>query len=190
MNNCFVSRAFVLSCRNNTASPNKQFKSKIGFPHEYKPNIHELKQLFDDTKRAQISSYAAEQQQQQPQSKPSQKSHQRTYSDAKPTLIESDLNSFDLRMQSRNNAFNFERAKQKFDNSGRSSNNQKQPIYSVSQKQSGSFIPKRNTAYLENNHQNGDPFVTSPCYDEANNKGNYSMTSSINLDGLKVSDDE
>lgn len=96
-------------------------------------------------------------------------------------------------MQSRNNAFNFERAKQKFDNSGRTNNPQKQPIYSVSQKQSSSFIPKRNTTYLENNHQgpNDDPFVTSPMYNEENlSKGNYSMTSSINLDGLKVSDDE
>lgn len=193
---CYVSVALlcpVLS-RNSTASPNKHFKSKIGFPHEYKPNIHELKQLFDDTKRSHISSYANVSEQQQIQ-KPSQKSHQRTYSDAKPTLIDPDLNSFDLRMQSRNNAFNFERAKQKFDNSGRPTSNlqQKQPIYSVSQKQSSSFIPKRNTSYHENNHQasNDDPFVTSPIYaDENLSKGNYSMTSSINLDGLKVSDDE
>ncbi|XP_063699389.1 coiled-coil domain-containing protein 102A isoform X1 [Culicoides brevitarsis] len=177
-----------LHSRNNTASPNKQFKTKIGFPHEYKPNIHELKQLFDDTKRSHISSYASENpsSQQAPVTKPSQKSHQRTYSDAKPTLIESDLNSFDMRMQSRNNAFNFERAKQKFDNSSRSN---KQPIYSVSQKQAGSFIPKRNS-YLENNYED----VTSPGFNDeapiANSKGNYSMTSSINLDGLKVSDDE
>lgn len=173
---------------NNTASPNKHFKSEIGFPHEYKPNIHELKQLFDDTKRSHISSYASNIGNSEQKHG---KSHQRTYSDAKPTLIDSDLNSFDLRMQSRNNAFNFERAKQKFDGRSGSNSHQKQqaqPIYSVSQKQSNSFIPKRNT-YLETNAANTDEgFVTSPYKDDS--KGNYSMTSSINLDGLKVSDDE
>lgn len=179
-----------------TASP-KHYKSKLGLPSEYKPNIHELKQLFDDSKRSHGH---------EPQ-KP--KSHQRTYSDAKPTLIDSDLGSFDMRMQSRNNAYNFERAKQKFDNQSSRSKARNQPIYAVSQKQqqqhpnshyTPSNIPKRNT-YHENSSHGVDSFpiklesnqqhvvVTSP-YDDHSSKGNYSMTSSINLDGLKVSDDE
>lgn len=138
--------------------------------------------MFDDSKRFE--------------KRQENKSHQRTYSDAKPTMVEGGLGSYDLR-NGRSHVMAFEKAKQKFDkNSGRSSQNSK----SSKPQHYQSNIPKRNNYMMEHsagggaesleNSLNMDPGVTSPYDDNSSSKGNFSMTSSINLDGLKVSDDE
>lgn len=158
----------------------------MGLPHEYKPNINELKQLFDDSKRFE--------------KRQENKSHQRTYSDAKPTMVEVGLGSYDLR-NGRSHVMAFEKAKQKFDaKNGRSAQGGK----SSKPQHFQSNIPKRNNYMMEHsmgssmmggsesleNSINMDPGVTSPYDDNSSSKENFSMTSSINLDGLKVSDDE
>lgn len=100
----------------------------------------------------------------------------------------------------RSHAYNFEKAKQKFDQSqlsrsGRSSHNSNKP---AKPQQFQSNIPKRSNYLVEpgaggsdlSASLNMDPGVISPYDDNSSSKGNFSMTSSINLDGLKVSDDE
>lgn len=115
-------------------------------------------------------------------------------------MVEGGLGSYDLR-NGRSHVMAFEKAKQKFDKSnGRSSQNSK----SSKPQHFQSNIPKRNNYPMDHSggslllggaesldsSLNMDPGVTSPYDDNSSSKGNFSMTSSINLDGLKVSDDE
>lgn len=160
----------IYICRSSN-SPNKHFKQQIGLPHEYKPNIHELKQLFDDSKRPSSGRAAP---------------FQRNYSDAKTSVVDTDLGNLSMRQR---NAFNFEKAKQKFDNNVSRRNTSK------SQSTNGediknyppSNIPKRTTLTSEN--VDPEHLLLSP-YEDKLTRSSFSMTSSINLDSLKVSDDE
>lgn len=149
----------------------KHFKTQIGLPHEYKPNIHELKQLFDDSKRPGSGRAAP---------------FQRHYSDAKTSVVDTDLGNLSIRQR---NAFNFEKAKQKFDNNVSRRNTSKSASNGedVIKNYPPSNIPKRTTLTSEN--VDPDHILLSP-YEDKLTRSNFSMTSSINLDSLKVSDDE
>lgn len=171
LNTTFISILWTLLFGRSQNSP-KHFKSKLGLPHEYKPNIHELKQLFDDSKRSNggLSSH---------------NSGYRAFPDAKPPIIDTDLTGLNLRQR---NALNFEKAKQKFDNASRRATGKSVSSNDGSKNYPPSSIPKR--TYPDQVETDGAfQSITSPFEDKLT-RSSFSMTSSINLDGLKVSDDE
>lgn len=125
--------------------------------------------------------------------------HQSMYYDAKPSLVESE-NIYERKSGS-HQKFDFEKAKQKFDRSHKSMT----PSTGGGPKQakgyhgsSSASSSKRNS----NNYDMNDSLLASdklnlndaiPYFDEnVNKKGKESvyMKTSLNLDGLKVSDDE
>lgn len=130
------------------------------------------------------------------------------YYDAKPSGIDLDNPFGDLK--SDNSMFDFERAKQKFDNNARSKSqlsNSKSNSSSSKHSNSVSGIPKRNTSYHDNTNLhlnlNENAMLTKQnindtiqFFDEnyRNSKGGgskrNSKTNSINLDGLKISEDD
>lgn len=171
-----------------------------------------------------------------------------SYYDAKPSFIDNE-DPYDTKDKSLNNMFDFERAKQKFDNisrstggggshlnSKRSSSGQSQSKHASSSSASNSGIPKRqssltagvsgvgtnNSGYYDCNNFSGDrprddsiPMLSSKAlgmggggganggindaiqfFDHDNQRGggvgklNITKVNNINLDGLKVSEDD
>lgn len=87
--------------------------------NEFKPNINDLKQLFDDSKRLNVEKL------QQQQHMQSQLQHQKNnYYDAKPSFLEHET-FLDCK-----NRVDFERVKQKFDSKSQSPSNMKIPAVS------------------------------------------------------------
>ncbi|XP_059613909.1 coiled-coil domain-containing protein 102A isoform X2 [Phlebotomus argentipes] len=133
-------------------------KQQSYYDSSYKPNINDLRQLFDDTKR---------------------KSDSRGYFPGKsqPHSMYYDEGVFEGRQQ-RSNMFDFERAKQKFDK------NEKK----MSGKGGGKKITESCSTELGISKQNFNETVQ--FFDENMRKKDAYMKTSLNLDGLKVSDDE
>ncbi|XP_065080728.1 coiled-coil domain-containing protein 102A isoform X1 [Ochlerotatus camptorhynchus] len=156
-------------------------KSNFTSNSNYKPNINDLKQLFDsrhyNDRQMQSKSRSSG-----TETQPSFLSG--SYYDAKPTFIDSD-SPYDVKDKSLNNMFDFERAKQKFDNISRSaapggganskrSSSQGQngsKHHSSSQASSVSGIPKRQssgaTASSSNTNNSGSG-LTGSYYDSNN----------------------
>lgn len=130
-------------------------KSNFTSNSNYKPNINDLKQLFDSRH------YNDRQLQSKSRSSGTTETHPSflsgSYYDAKPTYIDND-SPYDVKDKSLNNMFDFERAKQKFDNisrsaggvgppnSKRSSSSQNGSKHHSSQSSSVSGIPKRQSS--------------------------------------------
>ncbi|XP_038115991.1 coiled-coil domain-containing protein 102A isoform X2 [Culex quinquefasciatus] len=224
-------------------------KSNFTSNSNYKPNINDLKQLFDNSRH-----YGERQSQSKSKSGagPALDSQPMflsgSYYDAKPSFIDNE-DPYDTKDKSLNNMFDFERAKQKFDNisrstggggshlnSKRSSSGQSQSKHASSSSASNSGIPKRqssltagvsgvgtnNSGYYDCNNFSGDrprddsiPMLSSKAlgmggggganggindaiqfFDHDNQRGggvgklNITKVNNINLDGLKVSEDD
>ena len=161
-------------------------KSNFSSNLNFKPNINELKQLFDNSRHFNVQ----------------QKQHfsgSGSYCDAKPSFIDCD-NPFEIKDKSLN-MFDFEKAKQKFDNISRSSSGNSKPS-SRSSNQHPSFIkplssssgnsapPKRpnNLNNDPNNIPNNKQNEQIQYFD--NNKLNFTKSTNVNLDGLKISEDD
>ncbi|XP_058837206.1 coiled-coil domain-containing protein 102A isoform X1 [Topomyia yanbarensis] len=126
---------------------NYKASNKANFSNSnYKPNINDLKQLFDNSRH-----YNERQLQSKTRVNETQPSFlSGSYYDAKPSYISNDT-SFDIKDKSLNNMFDFERAKQKFDNiarpAGPSANggsNANSRRSSTSQNSSSNFIKHNN----------------------------------------------
>lgn len=192
--------------------------SKSNFPHDYKPNINDLRQLFDDNSRHHA------------EHKKHHSSHRRSgiYADAKPTTA-IDENIFELKNPNGNSHqsqsivsaaipstrnIEFERVKQKFDKptnaTGSSARNKKARNFSsflkFSNKRSECVPNETDASKLSNtvmaaaavNGLNEDA-SNGLCGNEkiktnerltVNKKKDAYMNSSMNLDGLKVSEDD
>lgn len=100
---------------------------------DYKPNINDLKQLFDDSKRINVDKLQQQQHFQQMQ-------QQKAYYDAKPSFLEQEIFT-----ECKNRA-DFERVKQKFD--GKPQNNMKIP--SIANKFGNSSIPSSSSSKQQN----------------------------------------
>lgn len=189
--------------------------SKSNFPHDYKPNINDLRQLFDDNSRHHA------------EHKKHHSSHRRSgiYADAKPTTaIDENL----LELKNANQSLSivtaaipstrnieFERVKQKFDKppnaTGSSARNKKARNFSSFLK----FSNKRNecvpnetdasklsntvmAAAINGSSMNEDASIGLGANEKTktnerltvNKKKDAYMNSSMNLDGLKVSEDD
>lgn len=188
--------------------------AKSNFPHDYKPNINDLRQLFDDNSRHHA------------EHKKHHSSHRRSgiFADAKPTTA-IDEHIFELKggnghqtqsivtaaiPTTRN--IDFERVKQKFDKpsnaTGSSTRNKKARNFSSFLKFSNKrneCVPNEtdasklsNTALAAVNGLNDDPSIGLSMNEKiktnerltVNKKKDAYMNSSMNLDGLKVSEDD
>lgn len=190
--------------------------SKSQFPHDYKPNINDLRQLFDDNSR-----HHGEQ-------KKHQSSHRRSgiYADAKPTTVV-DENILEMKnghghqshsiltaaIPSTRN-IEFERVKQKFDKpsnaTGSSARNKKARNFSsflkfsnkrnecVPNETDASKLSNTAMAVTVNSASEDVPIGLGVANDKVktnerltvNKKKDAYMNSSMNLDGLKVSEDD
>lgn len=187
--------------------------SKSNFPHDYKPNINDLRQLFDDSSRHHA------------EHKKHHSSHRRSgvYADAKSTTA-IDENIFEMKNtngssghQSQSIAMalipttrniEFERVKQKFDKpsnaTGSSARNKKARNFSSFLKFSNKrneCVPNETDASKLVNAVNGmseDAPIGANANEKiktnerltVNKKKDAYMNSSMNLDGLKVSEDD
>lgn len=175
-----------------------------------KPNINDLKQLFDDNfKRHNNMIDNNSSSNKQNMLDPST----RSYYDAKPSFIEAD-NPFEQQntksILTQRNMFDFERAKQKFDNQTASRMKNAQ-LFSKHQNSSSKNSHKRNSSSSDNNMLNMAPEQLQPTsapfnkqnfnetvqfFDENNmrhgnnKKDSYGKGNNLNLDGLKVSEDD
>uniref|UniRef100_A0A1B0CCC8 Coiled-coil domain-containing protein 102A n=2 Tax=Lutzomyia longipalpis TaxID=7200 RepID=A0A1B0CCC8_LUTLO len=152
----------------------------------YKPNINDLRQLFDDSKRGGIDyrggfpptkgQVVDSKGQQIPQS----------MFDAKGSFLDSE-NSLDGR-HNKNNMFDFERAKQKFDKSGKLSSKNSSCGSRNASSSGRKFTESLSTDLGISKHNFNE---TVQFFDENLRKkdGSY-MKTSLNLDDLKISDDE
>ncbi len=177
--------------------------------NEMKPNINDLKQLFDDSKRLNVEKM---QQQQQMQS---HLLHQKSnYYDAKPSFLENEM------LLDCKNRADFERVKQKFDAKSPQSSQSNMKIPTVSNKYSQSSIPsasssssKPQNSNLLRKHQNNsgskasnipvninetiqffdnDPRSQKNVYagKKQNDLDDENCAENLNIDSLDVSDDE
>lgn len=157
---------------------------------EYRPNINDLKQIFDDSKRMNIGLKS------------------KNYSDAKPSLLPQDELFFDGKSRSE-----FERVKQKFDsrNSTRSHMNSSSKNSSrKSERNSASQRIARSTdLHFDEPKNNMNIHDNSPVFDcealaskssfqkqlkaqlsQEKQDNTIDLACSFNLDGFKVSEDD
>lgn len=195
--------------------PPNSSTSKTNFPLDYKPNINDLRQLFDDTSRHH----------EHKRHHHSSSHHRRSaiYADAKPTTATIDDNLFDLKTTNGNghasshsmvvspsampNVRNpeFERVKQKFDKpanaTGSSTRNKKARNFSSFLKFSNKrneLVPNETDASKLSNAAVDVVLTDDVPTDKmktnerltGNKKKDAYMNSSMNLDGLKVSEDD
>lgn len=174
--------------------------AKLNFPQDYKPNINDLRQLFDDHSRHHHDD-----------KKGKTNRHSSVYSDAKfsgtddvvcnPKASRQQMASMSS-SASRN--IDFERVKQKFDkpvSTGSSSRNKKARNFSSFLK----FTNKRNetetydvgskkfTSESSKTHDDHCDILNAKKFTDTSlgeNKKDSYMNNSINLDGLKVSEDD
>jgi hypothetical protein len=154
--------------------------------HEYRPNINDLKQIFDDSKRMNIGTKS------------------KNYNDAKPSHLPQDELFFDGKNRSE-----FERVKQKFDsrnsksyhvNSSSKSSSRKSERQGASQR-----IARSTEMQFDEPKNNMNIHDNSPVYDCATSAGKsgfqkqlsqekqdntIDLACSFNLDGFKVSEDD
>lgn len=172
-----------------------------------KSNFNDLRQIFDDkrshTRSSEKHSAAAVQQQQlRYESRHKQQNNQSSmaamYYDAKPSMGDGD-NIFESKQQgSGSQKYDFERAKLKFDRSNGGA------AGCASGKGASSRSGTRNSGVASSKRNSGDcSLMEKQNYNEAvqmfdenmkrshnNKEGVNYMKTSLNLDGLKVSDDE
>ncbi|GAB0092637.1 coiled-coil domain-containing protein 102A [Sergentomyia squamirostris] len=147
-------------------SPKQQ--AYYGSSSSYKPNINDLRQLFDDTKRTNDPR----------KSQDLSKCQQVMYHDAKGSFVDSDVL---VDSRSKANMFDFERAKQKFDKSGKI---QGKGLGSCGSKSTSVSGKKINDGDFGISKQNFNETVQ--FFDENVRKKDAYMKTSLNLDGLKV----
>lgn len=190
--------------------------SKSQFPHDYKPNINDLRQLFDDNSRHHA------------EHKKHHSTHRRSgiYADAKPTMV-GDENILELKNGNGHQSHSilsaaipstrnieFERVKQKFDKpsnaTGSSARNKKARNFSsflkFSNKRNECVPNETDASKLSNtviavavNGTSEDVSIGLAATNDkvmtnerltVNKKKDAYMNSSMNLDGLKVSEDD
>lgn len=194
----------------NSISPKRHSSTKPNYPLECKPNINDLRQLFDDNSRCD-----------------NKKSHRHSaiYADAKHTSLDESILDYKgvgyHQSQSQSIVMaaipssrhpDFERVKQKFDKPNLS-NSPSQSSNTRNGKKARNF-----SSFLKFSNKRSDPNATTNCDVSTQNISNNSnltesidsvdstkaiagdslsnktidayMHSSINIDGLKVSDDE
>lgn len=197
--------------RTNTKQGGNFFNSPSSKQSDNKPNINDLKQLFDDGKRHNNHNYDKQ------NILDTSSSSSRHYYDAKPSYIENDI-PFDTKPNlTQRNMFDFERAKQKFDNYSSSRLKTPQSFkHSSSTKVSSSNKRSSSSGSGGGGGNVGIGLMyqdqpVHPCNDVSISKQNFNETvqffdenlrlinkrdsaytkgNSLNLDGLKVSEDD
>lgn len=154
---------------------------------EYRPNINDLKQFFDDSKRLNAKT--------------------RSYSDARPSQLPHDELLFEGKNRSE-----FERVKQKFDSrhsaksfnmSSGSKNSSRQKERHSSHRLARSSEPSfddacKNNMNIHDNAQFGEASANKPVYQsqieaqmsQEKQDNTVDLACSFNLDGFKVSEDD
>lgn len=161
----------------NSSSP----KHQAYYSSSYKPNINDLRQLFDDTKR--MNDRGIFPSKSQLMEAKGQLTPQSLCYDAKGTLGECEG------MSEGRQKFDFERAKQKFDKNGKVTGGKGGSSGgSRSSSVSGKKLTESYNMELGISKQNFNETVQ--FFDENMRKKDGYMKTSLNLDGLKISDDE
>ena len=167
-------------------NPISTSKASHQYPSDCKPNINDLRQLFDSSKYEYKRNFNSQIQQTS------------SYADAKQSAIDENVLESKIGLQSRN--IDFERAKQKFDKPTSlrltKCHQVKQSRYNNSSSKRGdvnSVVDLPNTKIGKHSNEMGGGVVEQLYENNVRtnrSKKDYIMTTSMNLDELKVSEDD